>query len=421
MAKRQEREPGISQRYRHGLELWQRGCFDQAIEELAPLQSRTDLTGRMARYYAALAHRSLAFEALHQGRYEQAEMRLRRAVSLAGPSADLADFLCAVLARAGRSAECLETAEQALPEDAHNPQRWVRVAQAQWQAGQHVQAHMTLGQALRRLGDHAMLHRQLGLFHAAEEHYDLAGLALEKAVALDHSDANAHYYLGMTLAAQGRGGEALAWLQRCCELQPQDLLAACQLAAVARLLSHAGQQLVLKLMDAHPRGENLSQARHLARYVTQEGAFVDAFLALPPSPVDDELFGLLETVLRMALAEHQDYADLHCRLSRVIGRLGRTDEAMMHARRAVQINANYRLARLHLGALLMQAGQTTEAIEHLKKVLDLGGDWPDVHTLIAQAHVKAGQAEAARQHLGRALELNHRYQPAAEALARLAA
>ncbi len=62
---------------------------------------------------------------------------------------------------------------------------------------------------------------------------------------------------------------------------------------------------------------------------------MDAFLALPPSEVDAELFGVLEAALQTALAEHGDYADLHLRASAVLdqaGAAGRGDAARPNGR-----------------------------------------------------------------------------------------
>ena len=421
MAHRHKDELAAAERYEHGLRLWRAGDFAQAAAQLSPLRSRGDATGRLARYYAALSHRAVALEALRQGEYDTAQQHLAKAIELVGPSADLADYLCVAFARTGQTQQCLDWAQKGLDVTPGSAHRWCRVAQAQWQAGNHAAAHLTLCQALRRLGDQSVLHRQLGIFHAAVGHLDMAKTSLGKAIALDQADPKAHYYLALTLEAQGQMQGALVSLQRVCELRTGDLAAAHQLAMVARALSAAGQQVVLRPIEPRHQRPRSSQAAHLARYVTQEGPFVDAFLALPASAADDDLFGLLEKVLRMALAEHDNYADLHHRLSRVLERLGRMDEAVTHARRAVGINPKYRQARLRLGTLLADTDRCGEAMEHLRAVLDLGGDWPDVHTLIGRMHGAAGQLDQARRHLERALQLNHHYRPAAAALQRLAA
>ena len=414
MADRKEHED----RYQRGMDLLRRRCFEQAARELASLWRRSDLVGRLSRYYSAVAHKEAGLEALNQGRNTAAEQHLRKAMSLAGGSGELVDYLCGLYARTGMAGDCVQTTEQALREDSTDVQRWCQHAQAQWQAGQRTRAYMTLSQGLREVGNHARLHLQTGLFHAAEGRFELARTSLEQAVSLDQADAKGHYYLGLTLAALRQAPAALGALQRACELAPGDLAALHQLALTARL---SGVGVVLRPVDGSHCRENISQARQLARYVTREGDFADAFLHLPASDVDAELFGLLEQVLRIALAEHEDYADLHCHLSRVLARLGRTHEAIPHARRALAINPNYRLVQLHLGRLLLEAGQHAAGLEHLRRVLELGGEWPDVHTLVASALAREGNLTEARTHLGRALELKPHYEPAALALARLAA
>ena len=420
MAHRQDDAP-VAHRYQHGVDLLVGGRPDQAADVLEPLVSAPGLIGQLSRYYAARAHRQGGMEALRAGEYEQAQRRLRQAASLAGPSANLGDFLCVLYTRAGSHDQCIQAGEQALRDEADSPQRWRRLAQAQWQAGQRTSGYMTLNQALRRLGDHACLHLQMGLFQAAEGHYELARTSLERAVTLDQADPRAHYYLGIAQAATGQAPSALASLERCCQLAGDDLVAAHQLATVARLVQASGQPVVLKLVDLSSQPAQPSQARQLARYVTGEIDFVDVFLSLPPSQADAELFGLLEEILRTALVEHEDYADLRLRLAQVLGRLGRHEEALEQGLSAVRINPDYRLARLYVGELLARTDQPAKALEHLRRVVELGGDWPDVHTQIARLLAQTGQRELARAHLGRALEINHDYSPASTELARLAA
>jgi tetratricopeptide (TPR) repeat protein len=316
--------------------------------------------------------------------------------------------------------ECLRQTDKALAGGPDDARAWLRHGQAQWRAGQRDEAQMTLRRALRRLGDHVDLHNQMGLFLAAQGRWADARDAFERAVQADCSRARAHEHLGLAAAATGDCRTALRSLQRAYELRPHDMVLAHRLALAAKAVTQDGESVVIRLPEPAARPA-ASQMAYLARYVTAEGDFVDAFLALPTSAVDGELFGVLEAALQTALAEHGDYADLHLRASAVLDRMGRSAEAMAHARTAVQINGRYVRARLHLGRLCAEARLDEEAIEHLEQAVAAGADWADVHCAAADLLARRGWTAEARRHLERALQLNPRYGRAAEAIAALAA
>lgn len=279
---------------------------------------------------------------------------------------------------------------------------------------------MTLRQALRRLGDQVDLHNQLGLFLAAQGRWTEARQAFAQAVQADCSCPYAHENLGLASAATHDGRGALGSLQRAYELRPNDMVLAHRLALAAKAVAQEGEAVVVRLPEpvATPAASHMA---HLARYVTVEGDFVDAFLALPPSEVDAELFGVLEAALQTAIAQHPSYADLHLRTSAVLDRMGRPGDALWHARRAVEINGRYLRARLHLGKLCAEAGLADEAVDHLEQAVGSGADWADVHCMAGEVLRSVGRTAEARRHLERALQLNPRYTRAAEAMACLAA
>jgi tetratricopeptide (TPR) repeat protein len=279
---------------------------------------------------------------------------------------------------------------------------------------------MTIRQAVRRFGDHVDLHDQMGLFLAAQGRWPEAREAFSQAVQADCSRPRAHEHLGLAAAATGDIAAAVRSLQRAYELRPNDMVLAHRLALAAKAVAQSGESVVIRLPEpaAKPTASHMAS---LARYVTAEGDFVDAFLALPPSEVDPELFGVLEAALQTALAQHSRYADLHLRASAVLHRMGRSPEAMTHARTAVQINGGYVRARLHLGKLCAEGGLDAEAIEHLEASIACGADWADVHCAAAELLGRRGRTREARRHLTRALQLNPRYERAAEAIAALAA
>jgi len=299
-------------------------------------------------------------------------------------------------------------------------QTWRKLAQAQWRAGRRAEAYMTLNAALRRFDGSAELNMQLALFYAAEERFEDAHQCFRAAVDADCTNPDAHCYLGLSAAAQGAVLTAAQSLQRAFELRPQDLMLALQLALAAKAAAENGCPLVLRLPEPAPTPA-ASQARQLANYVTAESDFLEAFLALPRSRADGELFGMLAGVIQMALAEHSDYADLQYYCACVFRRLGRLDRAFHRVGRALEINPRYVQALLLLAQLHAEGGDLGQAVESVRRAIQCGADWPDIHCLAGEWMIRCNRPREAQAHLRRALQLKAEYPRAAEALASLAA
>ena len=177
--------------FARAMALFRDGRFEAAADALHSLADGRDLQARLAKYYCAMSHRGLGIELLQAGQYEQAGRHFRQAVSLVGNRADLAEYLLVVYARTHRPEESAAQAELRLEADADNPLAYLHLAQAQWRSARRPLALLTLRQALRRFGDNALLHMNLGLFHAAGEQWDLAQQHLQKAVECDPASAAA--------------------------------------------------------------------------------------------------------------------------------------------------------------------------------------------------------------------------------------
>ena len=409
------------EQYTRGMLRYRRGRHAEAARLLGPLGNRPGPLGQMARYYGGMANRALGLAAMREGHYDRAEGCLRAAAQSIGDRADLGAYLARCYARNGQYDRCAtELAKAAKRGGGAGAQR--RLAQSQWRAGRKEEALMTLGRALRRFGDLGELHMQLGLFYAAEERYEQAAEQLRRAVEADCDSSSAHHYLGLALAAQGDVSGALRSFQRAFDLSPGDLMLARQLSLAAQAASEAGVRFVLRLPERAAAGEGEgSHMRQLARYVAAEPEMVGSLLSLPKSETDGELFAVLAEVLKTALSEHEDYADLHYQASVVYERLGDIGQATSHARRAVGINPRYVKARMHLGALCARGNNAKEAAGHLEVAIESGADWPDVHCRAAELMTQCMRIEGAKKHLLRALELKPDFARAREALALLAA
>ena len=419
MRKRGRQGKAAAERYVVGMTCYRAGRYARALDELTPLSDRDDLIGRMSRLYCGLSEKALGLAAIREGRYAEAQQHLTRAMRRIGKRADLLEHLAGLHARTGRHDSCAATMEM-VAETSSDPSARVKLALTQWGAGRRTEAVMTLTTAARTEPGNAAVHVQLGLFHAAQEHFVEAVEALERAVRIDCEDARAHRHLAMTLAAMGDARGAAVSFQRALELRPDDILTAYHLALSARAAAEAGHPVALRVPELQSHA-SVEDALPLVRYVCDEPDFVRALLSLPESPIDDELFGMLLAVVERALDEHPEYADLNLICAQVLARLGRTDRAIDRAKKAIFVNPHYTQALVELGRLCARAGRCEEALVYLRRAIACGGDFADVHCLAGELLAQSGQHARARRHLRRALELNANYHKPSEVLAAIAA
>jgi len=405
--------------YQRGVELYRQGRFEEAAECLARLGDSAGVVGTVAQFYQGMAHRAIGVAALKEGRFALAERHLLAAAKAAGPDAELAKHLASVYARTGRTRQCAAEMEK-VSSAQDTPSTARRLAQAQWQAGQREQALMTLTAALRRFGDVAQLHIQVGLFTAASEEYEKAKASFMAAVEADCDNCDAHYYVGLTCSAVGDVAGAVRSFQRAFDLQPDKIMLAYQLAIAAQAAEDSGQSVAIHVPEPRQR-EAASEILHMAAYVAAEPDFVESFLSLPPSDIDDDLFETLGNIVKTALVDHPSFADLHLYAGRICERLGQYEEAIERTRQALAINPSYVQALVHLGRLFAHTGRARQAIDHLIRATKCGGDWPEIRQLIGELMMGSERQLEAEEHFRRALELNPEYSPAKEAILKLAA
>jgi tetratricopeptide (TPR) repeat protein len=82
---------------------------------------------------------------------------------------------------------------------------------------------------------------------------------------------------------------------------------------------------------------------------------------------------------------------------------GRNDEAAVHYRRAIEIQADYAPAYNNLGVLQRATGQVDEAIATYEQALSLKGDYPDAHYNLANALLEKNKPGEAAEHFRIAL------------------
>lgn len=408
------------ERYAAGMELYKQRKWQEAAQMLGPLRDKPGAAGRMARFYEGMSFRAMGGEALGQGQYDLAAACFRAAMAAMGRETSLGTCLAGVYAKAGRPEACARQMEGVVEKDGPKVVSVRKLALAQWQAGRRVEAYMTLSRGIRTFGESADLHLQEGMFLAAEERYEEARERFCAAVRADGRRADARRLLALTHAASGRVREAVEEFQRAFELAPGDLMLGVQLAMSAKAAGEAG----IKVRIALPGGlaaEDTQDLPALARSVLEQDDLVDALLALPNGPMDDQMYTTLLRAIRAAIEIRPEFADLRLKASRVCERLGLAEEAVSEARLAAQINPRYAAALVQLGRLEAARGRRGEGIRRLRQAIRCGADWADVHCQAGELLAQAGRVAGARRHLKRALDLNRNYPRAQAALAALAA
>ena len=295
-----------------------------------------------------------------------------------------------------------------------------RLALAQHKRGSPVEAMATLRSGIRRKPDDAELHYQLGVMLAAENDFDGAEGQFEMAMTLEPSHAGAHERLAQCCSLSGRPERALHHLQKAHHLDPSDARIAMQLNLLAQSITIGGTR---PTVDWSP-GKRAHEAPglddqlldQLGKSILKEPDFVETFLSLPVSDVDEEVFSGLAATLELALGKHPEYADLHYHCGAVYRRLGKSQDAIAHAERAVEINPRFVKALILLAELYNQTNRYRDGVERLEQAVRAGGDYSDVHYMIGRLCENNRCLDDARKAYQRALDLNGDYQAAREAL-----
>ena len=407
--------------YVEGLNCFRRGDYRSAVDDLTELAQGDDLVGRICRYYLGVARRNLGIEAISDGHFEEAERHFRSAMSCVGRRSGLVRYLANVYAPAVHESPSLDELRTSAENESNVPERWLMLSRAQWRSGNRDEAMVTVGSALDRLGDHGGLHMQYALFFAAEQQFSEALHCLYRAASVDDQNHEVHYNLGLIHAAMGNIREASVSFSRAWQLDPENLLYPVQLALASRAMKETSQLVSVNPPDMIESLPDKRQTSSLSACIEHDTDILDAFLNLPASEVDQELFGILAGLLQRSLAEHPNYADIRHRYSQVLQRLGGYSLAILHARNSVEINPNYVQGLIQLGRLEHDAGRHAEAVTCLERAINCGADWPDIHCLVGEVMLQCNMPRRAEGHFERALELKGDYSRAQEALASLAA
>lgn len=405
--------------YRDGLTAFEAGDYEAAISLLSQIDDGCSLSNTLAKFYLGQAHLKFGVEHLNAGRHAVAIQHFTIARQLNPEAAGLSRYLAACYAAQRNFGLAANELESTPDTEIDEGTQSIRIAHAQARDGRSQEAAETLVKALDAQPFRNDIRIQLGLLYAATEEYLDAVCVFQEAVEQAPLDADARKYFGLALAASEDHAEAAEQLAIAHRLRPNDAYLGMLLASAL----DASKTTCVKLR-IDPATDTLAPTDEcsidaLSELVASEPDFIEAFLNLPRTGMDEGLFSLMAGVLERALSRNPEYADLHYHCARVYERLGREDDAIDAARKAVSLNPRYVQALIQLGRLYAEQDETLEARERLSEAILFGGDYPDVHYLVGEMYRRDGDRLSAADAYRRALEINKNYDRARIALAEM--
>jgi Flp pilus assembly protein TadD len=209
-----------------------------------------------------------------------------------------------------------------------------------------------------------------------------------RALDCNWENAVAHDRLGVTLAAQGRTGEAIVHFHKAVEIKPDYADAHGNLGVALGNLKRIDEAVA----------EFQTALRINGNYADAHGNLGLALAAR--GQVDDAI-----AEYRQALKIKPHYAAAHANLGAALASLGRLDEAAAEYRESLKIHPRDAAVLSNLGGALADRGRMEEAIAAYREALAIQPEDPELLGTLAAAYAAAGRSAEAVQTAQRALRL----------------
>jgi serine/threonine protein kinase len=156
-------------------------------------------------------------------------------------------------------------------------------------------------------------------------------------------------------------------------------------------LAYAGVADSYAVGDGQYLGLPSREARPKAKAAAMKALEIDSSLAEAHTTLADTYqyydwdFPKAEEEYRKAIAANPNYPTAHQWYSEFLMEMGRKEEAISEARRALELDPFSLAIGTQMGDAFYRAGRTDEAIEQLKKTILMDPNSPDVHGVLADA------------------------------------
>ena len=231
---------------------------------------------------------------------------------------------------------------------------------------------------------------------------DEVATCCRRVVALQPTNVQAHYNLGVALQMLGNHRDATNSYREVVRLQPDYAVAYANLGLALRELKFH-QEAIESCQYAMQLQPEMAEARNTFGLIQMDqGKFDDAsrcfeeiILANPNYAEAYHNLGLCNVyrnqlqeaveMFRRALHIKPDYSDAYQGLGNVLQQLGDLDEALINFRQAVRYKPDSALAIGSLGVILASQGKLDEAIVHYRKVIELRPDSAEAYNNLGMA------------------------------------
>ncbi|MFA5864113.1 MAG: tetratricopeptide repeat protein [Phycisphaerae bacterium] len=404
--------------YKDAMSLYKSGVYDQAADLLAKLIDSTSLQGQVSRFYHAVACRKHAELLMENGNFDLAARYLQRGIKSNPDSKAMISFLAQCYLKQEKYTQAGAQMSRLATLKGENPDLRLKEALSYYAGGHFDRAVSLLESMVRQFPSNFDVNFNLGMILAGQDQVEQSIPYLTKACRLRPENVDAQWKLGLAQGLRGHLIEGVRHLQQAHRLEPENNWLLCHLTLVVKQARHEGLAVtmdVVKIDQISSTGA-VAALNNLSELIVAEPDFVTAFLDLPTTDIDDQIFSALLQIVMRALERHPEYADLHHHCSCIYQRLGQSDKAIRESQQALEINPRYVNALIQLARLYSQTDRNQEAITRLQTAILNGANYADVHYLLGNLYHKQGSLEHARRHYRRALKLNNEFQAAEDAL-----
>ena len=166
------------------------------------------------------------------------------------------------------------------------------------------------------------------------------------------------------------------------------------------------EKIINQALKFHSQG-NISEASKLYQYFINQG-FTDHRVLSNYGVILKDLGKSQEAELslRKAIELNPDYAIAHSNLGNVLNDLGKLQEAELSTRKAIELNPDYSEAHYNLGIILNDLGKLKDAELSLRKAIELNPDYADAHSNLGNILNDLGKLKDAELSLRKAIELD---------------
>lgn len=405
----------LDRAYAQGIDCFQDARYAQAIEILLPLSSGRKMIARIARFYLGRSHRQLGLEAMRSSRFDVAENHFLKAMDYLGRCCDLSSFLAGSLPSVARCSESAWRAQTGEPSQAriarrlaqsqwnsgrreqayltlHEAIRHGAAAELHLQLGLFLAAEERIQEASASLEKAVEIdcanpdgYRYLGLIRAARGEAAEAARLFQRAFELRSGDLMLAYQMALAARSAAAAGchlvlrpaepslehgddSQIQQLARYVSHEPDFLEALLVLppSAADALLFQTLLNVTKAAMAQNPAYADLHLycSRIYQRLGRETEAIREAFQAVHCNPNYKQALAHLAKMearqgqdesaiehLHQAFASGADWPDLHCLAGEILTKFRRNEQARIHLRRALELNANYDRAAQALAAL----------------------------------------------------------------------